>query len=169
MLTLNLGVIDVNYVEGDGLSSQRKRIAKARQGKQRIRKGNGGLTPNESTGDVADILENKYALFTVFFELCEEEIMGYLADALEGTIDDLLSGAPLSNNPYGAATERIVLRFRKFIENEEMDETGTPGVPTKAALQGVNHRLNIKHGARRPSFRDTGLMEASFAAWMSGQ
>jgi len=47
-----------------------------------------------------------------------------------------------------------------------METLGYPGVPTRAALMGVNSRLKKRRGKRRPSFRDTGLYQASFMAWV---
>jgi hypothetical protein len=52
---------------------------------------------------------------------------------------------------------------------QEIESMGLRGVPTKAALKGINHRLRHpyrKSNPRRPSFVDTGLYVASFRAWM---
>ena len=148
-LTLHLGVYDVPYVEEESATASRKRIAAARKGKQKPR---GTKAPGTvTTADVADILEAHYALFTVYFETHETQIAEWFAESMSNTIDSLIAGAPPTIDPYGEAETR-----------------GIPGVPTKAALQGVNHRLKRKRGERRPSFRDTGLMESAFVAWIEG-
>ncbi len=67
-----------------------------------------------------------------------------------------------------AATEELGDAFRIFIDQKELDGV-IPGVPTQAALRGVNHRLMrpyAKSNPVRPSFKDTGLYEASFRAWV---
>ena len=40
------------------------------------------------------------------------------------------------------------------------------GVPTGAAKKGVNHRLKIRRGKRRPSFIDTGILRTNFVSWV---
>jgi hypothetical protein len=61
----------------------------------------------------------------------------------------------------------IEAAFRQFLEQQEMDGR-VDGVPTKASLKGVSHRLkrpNAKDNPTRPSFIDTGLYSASMKAW----
>lgn len=164
---LHLGVIDVPYVEGEAVSTYRKRVAKARQGRQRLRATT--RSGDETTGDVATILEAKYGLFTAFYEHHEDEIAALLASSMTDSLDNLMAGAPLGQNPYGAFEQGLILMFRKAIETQEFDGYAIPGVPTRAAREGVNHRLKRNRGAPRPSFRDTGLMEASFIAWLQAR
>lgn len=164
-LTLHLGVEDIPYNE----PPTPRRIAKVRRGKQRVRAKVKAVHGEQTTGDVATILEAHYHLFTIYFELHEEEIAGWVAESIAGATEDLMAGGAPSNNPFGAAMDRIKVGFTTFIDTQEMDGTGTPGVPTGAARRGVNHRLGIKKGLPRPSFRDTGLMESSFVAWMTGE
>ena len=165
-LTLHRGVYDVPYVEEESATASRKRIAAARKGKQKPR---GTKAPGTvTTADVADILEAHYALFTVYFETHETQIAEWFAESMSNTIDSLIAGAPPTIDPYGEAIQKVIAGFRTFIESREAETRGIPGVPTKAALQGVNHRLKRKRGERRPSFRDTGLMESAFVAWIEG-
>jgi hypothetical protein len=76
-----------------------------------------------------------------------------------------MQGAPASLNPLGTATSAIEAQFKNYLDHEDIVQTGAPGVPTEAALKGVNHRLKSKKGTRRPSFVDTGLYESSFKVW----
>lgn len=127
-----------------------------------------------TTGDVAEILEAKYHIMQLFFDRHEQEIANALAESMSGAIENLLLGAPASNNPFGSAENTIRSLFVTFLDNEEL--AGIKGVPTKAALDGVNSRLKNpkgghvkprkKIGKRRPSFIDTGLYRTAFMAWM---
>lgn len=119
---------------------------------------------DKTTGDVAEILEAKYHVMEVFFETNEREIGGFFAESMRGALENLIAGSPVTANPLVDAEGAVEDRFHRFIEQDEMDGL-VPGVPTKAARRGVNHRLKIKRGDPRPSFRDTGLYEASFKAW----
>lgn len=160
---LHLGVIDVHYTEGEPVAKYRQRLSRSRKSIQPIRRSNSG---EMTTGDVADILEQKYQLFTAFYEHHEEEIADQLASDFSDSLDGILAGAPIGQNVFGAFEQNLGVMFRKAIETREFDTYGIPGVPTKASLRGVNHRLKRKRGPDRPSFRDTGLMEASFLAWV---
>lgn len=162
-LTLHLGVIELPYVEAP---TPQTRLPKARKGKQRPRKPPVAKAGGQTTGDVADILERKYHVMETFYEVHEEEIADDFAQAMAGALEDLLVGAPPSAQPYAAAESALQARFKTFLESKEMDELAVDGVPTKASLRGVNHRLKIKRGGPRPSFIDTGLYESSFVAWI---
>lgn len=162
-LTLNLGVLDFPYTD-DPVPP--KRQAKAHQGKQRPRKSSGGKSGAQTTGDVATILEAKYHIMETFFDLHEEEIGAMFADSMAGVLESMVMGGPAPPNPFLEVTSALQARFKEFLEREEMDGTGTPGVPTKAARMGVNHRLKRKRGPPRPSFIDTGQYEAAFVAWV---
>jgi len=137
MPTLNVGVVDLPHGDDD-------------------------LT----TGDLAEILEAKYDLFRGFVEDNLDKIADQMADALDGALNNMLNGAAVPENPYAEAMEWVGARFREFINSGEVERLGLIGVPTEAALKGVNHRLKIKRGGRRQSFVDTGLLVASFIAWM---
>jgi hypothetical protein len=69
---------------------------------------------------------------------------------------------------FTAAESAIKTEFNKFIDSKAMDGV-QPGVPTAAALAGVNHRLKhpyAKGNPVRPSFKDTGLFEQSMRSWI---
>lgn len=139
-MKLHLGVLDVPYADGKA-----------------------------TTGDVATILEHNYNVMGVFVEeVGADAISAAFEQAAQDAIADLLSGAPAASlNLTLAATGEIEDAFRIFIDQKEMDGV-VPGVPTAASLKGVNHRLKrpyTKSNPVRPSFRDTGLYEASFKAW----
>jgi hypothetical protein len=142
-------------------------MPKARQGKQkprRPRKSAGGQT----TGDVATILEAKYHVMEIFYEVNEQAIADDLAEAMAGSLENLLMGARPTEEPFAAGLADLETRFKQWLEQKGMDDTGTPGVPTKASLMGVSHRFKTKRGPARPSFIDTGLYESAFKAWTEG-
>ena len=93
-------------------------------------------------------------------------------------LDMLDSDAPAESiNPFATASADIEASFKQFLDSQEIERIGYPGVPTQAALDGVrtsyknptgnkNKRgKRVKH-PRRPSFIDTGLYEDSMKAWI---
>ena len=74
---------------------------------------------------------------------------------------------------------QISTYFKQFLAMRQIEGFGIPGVPTQAALNGVNHRFKNPRGKwtgkgkdrkfqrnpRRPSFIDTGMYQASSKAW----
>lgn len=124
--------------------------------------------PTKTTGDVAQWLENKYGVIEHFFKLYDERISGAFEEEMQGALENVMLGAPAMQleDALAGATSKIEGWFRYYLSSLEAEGVGMPGVPTAAALKGVNHRLKIKRGARRPSFIDTGLYEASFKVWI---
>jgi hypothetical protein len=137
-----------------------------------------GATYNdgESLGDVAEILEGRYHVMEVFYELHQADIAADMERSVAGALESMMQGAPMDNaNPFGRAESEIEKRFKEFLSLREIETLGIPGVPTQAALDGVNHRMKnprfVKKGKkmvrrpRRPSFIDTGLYQANMKAW----
>ena len=109
-------------------------------------------------------------IFETFADVLGLDIIAAsLEHSLDDAIKDIQAGAPAKGLSVTLAAEQeLETAFRIFIDQQEMD--GKPGVPTAAALKGVNHRLMhpyAKSNPARVSFRDTGLYEASFRAWMT--
>jgi len=153
-IILHLGVYDVPYTKG-------------------------GMT----TGGVAEILENRYSVMENFYELNSKDIADSLRDSLNNALFSVKNGADiLQLKPFDGAVSKIQTKFRKFIQNEDIIKsentflsTGRTlkngksirlTVPTQAALMGYSSRLKKFKGARRPSFRDTGMYESNFTAWV---
>jgi hypothetical protein len=121
-----------------------------------------------TTGDVAKILEANYGLFQHFYDANEKFVQAQFAGAAKVAVKAMLSGRAI--DPSLIATAAIETRFRNFLASRQAERVGMSGVPTAAAKRGVNHRLvhpYLKSNPRRPSFVDTGLMMASFRAWVS--
>jgi hypothetical protein len=122
--------------------------------------------PNETTGDVASLLEDKYHIVQIFYEQHKADVALALEGSLAGALENLLMGAPSRTSPLGEGAAKIQTAFKRFLSEKEMDRLGYPGIPTKASLLGISHRFKGKHGPPRPSFIDTGLYETSFKAWV---
>jgi hypothetical protein len=133
---LHLGVLDIPYVDAEGIT----------------------------TGDVAEILEEKYGVLGAFMEVHGEEVATIMAEAVAGTIESLVAGVSIS--PFAAAMPQIETLMKRWFTSQEVERVGLPGTPTGAALAGVNRRLKRAHGPRRPSFIDTGLYTASLKSWI---
>jgi hypothetical protein len=136
MTTIKLGVWDVPYEDG-----------------------------GKTTGDIADILEAEYHVMEHFVQMHGQEIVdGFTASMLTG-LEDLLSGDAASSEPFLDAQNKTYDLFQTFIDAREMDGLGYPGIPTEAAMKGVNHRLlhpYAKGNPVRPSMKDTGTYMQSF-------
>jgi len=120
------------------------------------------------TVTVAKILEAKYGLFSAFYRRHEQDIKALLIDSLEGALENLHAGGIAPADPFASSMQKLQGMFRKFLYTAEVETMGIEGVPTQAALKGVNHRKKAKKGVRRPSFIDTGTMELAFRSWVEG-
>lgn len=158
MTTLHLGVIDIPY------SAQFAPAPTVRKG-GKPRKVGPGHNRGTTTGDVAEILEDRYHVMEIFFEVHQADIAKALEGSIEGALQNALMGAPAAQDPLAGAHSQIEALFKQFLSNKGLDALGYPGVPTAAALAGVNHRLKLRRGPSRPSFIDTGTFQASFKSW----
>lgn len=148
-MILHLGVVDIPYANGA-----------------------------ETTGDVAERLEDYYGVMGGYVELHLPEIAQGIEDALAGSLESLMMGAPVTSTPFASGVAKIEQGFRRYLDEEEITKLGRRGVPTKAAMQGISHRFKnprlsaknkrkgLKRNPPRPSFIDTGLYQTSFKAWV---
>jgi hypothetical protein len=134
---------------------------------------------SQTTGDVAQKLEDDYGLFHTFASMYEGNIAAALESSVAGALESALSGGPIATAPFDAGCEKIDTIFRQSIDARAYDGI-LPGVPTKAAQAGVRHSMKNptvvkkgkKKGTKRPeraSFFDTGLMSRNFKAWVEGK
>lgn len=146
MTTLHLGVVDVPYA-----SKSRK-----------------------TTGDVAGYLEKKYGIIRAFWARHGQDYIDGLVMGSVQAMEESLSGR-IARTDTRSVLSKMQHDFRRFISSKEVESAVRDvgpmrfPVPTLAALHGVSHRFKnpyAKGHPRRPSFRDTGLYEASFRAWM---
>lgn len=117
----------------------------------------------KTTYDVGSILEEKYGLFSAFWQAEGRGVVDLMARDLERA---LVSGKKPS---FAYSMSEGTRRFKQFISSQEAERVGIPGTPTKAALAGVNHRFvhpYVKGNPRRPSFLDTKQLQASLMLWV---
>jgi len=132
----------------------------------------------KTTGDVAQILEAKYHIIATFVEVHKEDIQRILERSFVNAFEEMALGLPPRPLP-GSALQEIQTLMKRWLSTQEVEQQGIKGVPTKAALEGISHRFKsglnrvtmkqfragVRRGARRPSFIDTGLYQASLKAW----
>lgn len=150
-MKLHFGVVDLPYS-----GAPRGKRAKLKSG-------------NQTTGDVAEILEDNYKVMEHFYELHGDEIAKSLEESVAGGLDSILTDqAPLTIDVFGDAMGEIEAMFRTMLDTKELERQGYLGIPTQAARDGVNHRFARPYVKRasRPSFIDSGLFQSSFKAWM---
>lgn len=163
-LVLHLGVIDQPYQE----YRAPQKVGQAKKGKANKPHKPKSDAATKTTGDVAEILEDKYGVMDTFAFMRLPDIAKALENSIAGELETILMGGRPSGNPFHGAESAIETMFKQFIVSQDVEHAGIPGVPTQAALDGVNHRLKhpyAKKNPRRPSFIDTGMYLASFKAW----
>ena len=116
--------------------------------------------------DVANILEGKYGLFSEFAKDQHDVITKAMHDSVSSAVTNLLAGAPPGMDPFAQGCSEIDAAFQRFLDTSRIEKLGVAGVPTGAALKGVNHRKKKNRGARRPSFIDTGILRTNFVSWV---
>lgn len=119
-----------------------------------------------TVGELAEILEAKYALFSQFVDLEFDAIDAALAESLDKQIHAMMVGQPVPANPFHDVEAKLTAAFVRYIETEEIVKSGVPGIPTKAALEGRNSRLKGRKGPRRTSFIDTSVLVKSLRVWV---
>lgn len=126
----------------------------------------GGEKTGLTTGDLAEILESQYGLYSVFLDVNLEKISAQVEESLADAIDNMLAGAPAPENPFAGAEQDVARDFINYLDTSEIEKIGVRGTPTAAALMGVNHRLKLRKGKRRPSFIDTDTLRNATTAWV---
>lgn len=162
MPILHLGVVDLPYVGNETRGARRARVKAGKAAKPPAV--NVGV---DLTGDVAEILEEKYHVMQHFYELHGQEIADLVANSMAGNLETMLMGGPHAEASFASAESGIDQMFRNFLSNKELDALGYPGIPTQAAKDGVNPRFKSGRGPKnRPSFIASGLYQSSFKTWV---
>ena len=121
--------------------------------------------PPRTTHEVANFLEKRYGVIEHFTEDNEKKIKEMARTQSERSARDMIKGRRVNYQPM---LDEIKRTFRQYITSKSLDGR-VAGVPTRASLRGVNHRLKhpyAKKNPPRPSFFDTGLYVKSFKAWV---
>jgi hypothetical protein len=136
---LSLGVHDIAYSDPD----------------------NPGTT---TTGQVAEILEKKYHVMRVFYELEEKRIGDLLTEGVAKTLKAREAGHVVPERvPLRGEMEKIDAMFRDYLDADLWQSL--TGKTIAAAAAGISHRKKAKkNSGPRPAFIDTGQYQASFSA-----
>ena len=140
-----------------------------------------------TTYTVGKDLEQRYGLFSMFYNAHQKDIADLLAkDAVIG-FDMMEKGLSVAiKDVFAVSGEEITDKMHNFLTSQEIERTagkyGEYGIPTKAALEGINTRTvtgktptkvrkgqkfkKVITGVRRPSFIDTGIFERSLKGWV---
>lgn len=126
-----------------------------------------GYDPGKTTFEVAARLERDYHLFSGFYRRYQQDILQEVRDRLVRNFSDTVKyGCPvIADFPLPQAGRN----FNDFLTLQLVEQKGyglKGWIPTDAALWGVNSRLKLKMGPRRPSFIDGGLLKASTVIWV---
>ena len=117
----------------------------------------------QSTGDVAEILEERYHVMETFRDQNIDFISEALTDGFLGAIENAFAGAPQDADIFASAMAAIEDRFHDFIDREES------GIKTKAKekpLAGGRKKRQYRRVKAKTTFVDTGLYRNSFIAWV---
>src|SRR5258706_1457233 len=93
-MKLVFGVVDIPY--SDAFSATEKRTVRWRRRMKPWQRIPGTTT----TGDVAEILEARYGVMAMFYLLHGQDVADALEKTLQGKLDNLLMGAPLSETLF---------------------------------------------------------------------
>ena len=141
------------------------------------------IQPGVTTYDVGMELEKDYGLFSAFYDFYENSIDQALAKDVSIALEKLMSGKD-PKLTFLDSTSAIDTMFHNFLDSGAIENMGKPGVPTKAALEGKRTRFkekgssakawvkgrrspvtSVTTGVRRPSFVDSGILNASIKSW----
>lgn len=129
----------------------------------------------ETTGEVAQELEDRYGIMAFFVDDKMKAIVTNLEESFAESLESIILGAP-DLDVFANGCQKIEKDFRNFLDNKEMDGK-VDGVPTQASIEGVSHRFKyktrkraskvaVRNKPKRPSFIDTGLYQQSFKVWV---
>jgi hypothetical protein len=163
MSTLSLGVVNVAYVDSEEKDAT-------------------------TTGEVAEILEDKYHVMGVFVDTHKEEIADLVAKKYLAMLNTMVNNGPKPDSK-AIPMDRVDSAFRDYLGADEWQHS--TGQTIAAARAGVSHRFkSVKGGTLsaasiasgknkaasialkksrgpRPAFIDTGLYSAAFRSWLT--
>ncbi|HET8686810.1 MAG TPA: hypothetical protein VFM18_09110 [Methanosarcina sp.] len=118
--------------------------------------------PEETTGAIAEILEEKYNVMQIFFDLHEKDIAKDLEDGIAGALENAFAGGKV--NLFAEAMGKTEDRFRKYLDYQEH------GISLKKMLApkaGPRHKMQYKKVEKTTAFISTGLYRLNMKAWIT--
>jgi hypothetical protein len=169
LMRLNIGVYDIPYAA----KFTRRSYPKTGKGSRpRIEsRARAGYGANSTTGKVAQILEDKYGLFSAFYEMDKKNIIADLEKSMLGAISNVLAGRPAPIDLTAEATSAITARFKAALAERTLETAPTIRgvVPTGAAKKGISHCFanpyQLVQRPHRPSWIDTGTLQSALVVW----
>ena len=100
--------------------------------------------------------------------ITDSDVADAMANGMAGMLENIMGGGPAPDDPFKAGMDDVETLFKTFLLTGDAERVGIPGTPTKASLKRKSSRFKtgINPDGYRPSFIDTGLMEASFKSWV---
>ena len=134
-MRLCLGVVDIPYADKEG----------------------------ETTYEVAQLLEKKYAVMGTFFEMHGKDIAADLESGIAGAIENAFAGAA-SKDIFAGAMSKTEQRFKEYIDKEEH------GIRLKkhdAPKAGGRKKRQYRKVKNTTAFIWSGLYRMSFRSWIT--
>jgi len=117
----------------------------------------------QTTGEVAEILEDKYGVMQKFADQNLDFMAQSITDGVIGAIENAFAGAPQTANVFAEGLSKIEDRFHDYIDHEEH------GIRTKSKekpLSGVRKKRQYRRVTGKTTFVDSGLYRNSFKVWV---
>lgn len=118
---------------------------------------------SDTTGDVAEWLENKFGVMQIFADDNQAKIAAYLEDGLAGAMESVLAGAPENFDVFGSAMNKIKARFSDFID---LEESGVVTKAKQAPKSGPRKKRQYRKVDAKTTFVESGGYRNSFMAWV---
>ena len=121
-----------------------------------------GNKQEETTGFVAELLEEKYSVMQTFFDMHDKEIVKDIEDSIAGALENVFAG---NKNPnlFAEATGNIEKRFRDYIDAEEH---GIQLKKKEYPKAGARKKRQYKKVESTTAFIDSGLYRLNMKSWI---
>ena len=117
----------------------------------------------ETTGDVAELLEEKYGVMQTFFDLHQSDIVKALENGIAGAIENTLAGKESKADVFLGAYGNIENQFHNYID---FQEHGIRLKKQDAPLAGPRKKRQYKKVEATLPFVATGLYRQMFKVWI---
>ncbi len=117
-----------------------------------------------TTGQVAEILEEKYDVMQTFYDLNQPKIAALVVQAFVNTLESRLQGQPKTPS---IPTSKIDKLFRDYLDSDDWQKTTGKTIAVAAAGHSKRFKRAYMKRPARPAFIDSGLYRRSFRSWLA--
>ena len=120
-------------------------------------------TQSETTGEVAEILEEKYHVMETFFDMHKKDIADAIGQSVAGALVNARAGQTMKRDIFLSAMDKTEKMFKRYIDSEQH------GIKLKkhdAPKAGARKKRQYKKVSAVVAFVDSGLMRKSFKSWI---